>query len=126
MSAFISPMLPTSGGNRKFSATTARRPFRFPWMEAEGLETSSTSVPEVCAGCGREGGIGSGCDGEGRIIGGLGAVVAWWPIKAYRPCPDFLKAKKTYRRAGQSLEEIAFGRKRTGDRQSISERLRGD
>lgn len=28
------------------------------------------------------------CDGEGRIIGGLGAVpgFGWWPIKAYRPC----------------------------------------
>lgn len=55
----------------------------------------------------------------------MGALVSWWPIKAYRPCPEFLKAKKTYKRAGQSLDEIAFGRKGTGDDQSITERLRG-
>ena len=80
----------------------------------------------VCESCGREGGVVSGCDGNGKIVGGLGAVLDWWPIKAYRPCPDYLKANKTYRRAGQSLEEIAFGRKAAGDDKSISERLRGE
>lgn len=84
-----------------------------------------TPVADVCAGCGRAGGATSGCDGDGRIQGGLGAVLTWWPIKAYRPCPDFLAAKKTYRRAGQSLEEIAFGRKGQGDDLSIGERLGG-
>ena len=76
------------------------------------IDSSTSNGNEgVCAGCGREGGPETGCNGEGRIIGGLGAVVKWWPIKAYRPCPEFLKANKKYRRAGQSLDEIAFGRK---------------
>ena len=49
------------------------------------------------------------CDGSGRILGGLAAfpLTSWWPIKAYRPCPNY---KGVYRRSGQSLDEIAFGR----------------
>lgn len=39
-----------------------------------------------------------GCDGEGRIIGGLAAVPGfrWWPIKAYRPCPGLEEAGLEY------------------------------
>lgn len=92
---------------------------------ASTTSSQHSSATDVCEECGREGGRAAGCDGNGRIIGGLGAVVGWWPIKAYRPCPDFLKAKKKYRRAGQSLDEIAFGRKASGDDLSIGERLRG-
>ncbi|GMI18766.1 hypothetical protein TrLO_g14387 [Triparma laevis f. longispina] len=64
-------------------------------------DSSSTSSPP-CPNC-------SLCDGSGRILGGLGAfpLTSWWPIKAYRPCPNF---KGEYRRSGQSLDEIAFGR----------------
>lgn len=87
--------------------------------------TEEDAKSNVCEGCGLEGGPSSGCDGGGRIIGGLGAVVKWWPIKAYRPCPELLKANKTYRRAGQSLDEIAFGRKGAGDDKSIRDRLGG-
>lgn len=38
------------------------------------------------------------CDGEGRVLGGLGAVPGfrWWPIKAYRPCPNLEKAGLDY------------------------------
>ena len=38
------------------------------------------------------------CDGEGRVIGGLGAVpgFGWWPIKAYRPCPALSEAGIDY------------------------------
>lgn len=85
---------------------------------------NTESKPLACPSCGRANGEVRGCDGNGRIIGGLGAVLKWWPIKAYRPCPDFINAKKIYRRAGQSLDEIAFGRKGTGDDLSISDRLR--
>jgi hypothetical protein len=46
------------------------------------------------------------CDGSGRIIGGI-AALPWpfslWPIKVYRPCPNF---KGEYRRAGQTLDEL--------------------
>jgi hypothetical protein len=64
----------------------------------------------VCDACGRLGGPVGGCDGTGRVAGGFGAFVDWWPIKAYRPCPELGKAKKQYKRSGQSLDEIAFGR----------------
>ena len=50
------------------------------------------------------------CDGSGRIIGGLGAIplFSWWPIKAYRPCPECAKRGVRYERSGQTLDEIAF------------------
>ena len=50
------------------------------------------------------------CDGSGRIAGGLGAVVSWLPIKAYRPCPNFIERGGNYQRTGQPLDEIAFGK----------------
>ncbi|CAK9206001.1 unnamed protein product [Sphagnum troendelagicum] len=81
----------------------------------------------ACQGCGKEEKVG-GCNGEGRIKGGLGAVpgFGWFPIKAYRPCPAFVEAGGKYRRQGQSLEEVAFGRTGKQDNLDISERLRGD
>jgi hypothetical protein len=45
-----------------------------------------------------------------RIAGGIGAVLPWIPIKAYRPCPNFINRGGFYERAGQGLDEIAFGR----------------
>mmetsp|Transcript_9161 Transcript_9161/g.19023 ORF Transcript_9161/g.19023 Transcript_9161/m.19023 type:complete len:140 (-) Transcript_9161:784-1203(-) len=53
------------------------------------------------------------CDGSGRILGGLGAVLPWVPIKAYRPCPNFIENGGRYQRSGQGLDEIAFGRDST-------------
>lgn len=37
---------------------------------------------------------------EGRILGGLGSVpgFGWWPIKAYRPCPNLGQAGIEYTR----------------------------
>lgn len=32
-----------------------------------------------------------GCDGEGRIQGGIALVLPWWPIKVFRPCPSYLQ-----------------------------------
>lgn len=63
-----------------------------------------------CKGCGREQ-IESGCNGEGRIQGGIATIpgFGWWPIKAYRPCPGFLASGGNYRRRGQSMDEVAFG-----------------
>ncbi|KAF6266592.1 hypothetical protein COO60DRAFT_1632685 [Scenedesmus sp. NREL 46B-D3] len=51
------------------------------------------------------------CDGEGRIVGGLGAVpgFGWWPIKAYRPCPGLSSAGMEYVRKGQPTNEMLFG-----------------
>jgi len=50
-----------------------------------------------------------------RILGGIGVVLPWWPIKAYRPCPNFINAGGRYVRTGQPLDEIAFGRDSTYD-----------
>lgn len=58
------------------------------------------------------------CDGSGRIVGGIGAVATWWPIKAYRPCPNFIDRGGQYQRSGQGLDEIAFGRDSTFKRDS--------
>ena len=47
---------------------------------------------------------------NGRVMGGLAAteLFAWWPIKAYRPCPTCAAGGKRYRRTGQTLDEIVF------------------
>mmetsp|Transcript_1205 Transcript_1205/g.2235 ORF Transcript_1205/g.2235 Transcript_1205/m.2235 type:complete len:141 (+) Transcript_1205:448-870(+) len=47
------------------------------------------------------------------ILGGIGTVLTWWPIKAYRPCPNFIERGGRYVRSGQGLDEIAFGRDST-------------
>ncbi|KAK7318087.1 hypothetical protein RJT34_02785 [Clitoria ternatea] len=64
-----------------------------------------------CKACGREE-VEKGCNGEGRIQGGIATVpgFGWWPIKAYRPCPAFVASGGRYRRQGQSMDEVAFGR----------------
>ncbi|XP_062188851.1 uncharacterized protein LOC133892133 isoform X1 [Phragmites australis] len=64
-----------------------------------------------CKGCGRAE-IERGCNGEGRIQGGIAAVpgFGWWPIKAYRPCPGFVASGGRYRRQGQSMDDVASGR----------------
>lgn len=52
------------------------------------------------------------CDGTGRLQGGLGTLpgLKWWPIKAFRPCPECEKAGRTYNRRGQGLDEVLFGK----------------
>ncbi|CAD5188068.1 unnamed protein product [Musa acuminata subsp. malaccensis] len=64
-----------------------------------------------CKTCGREE-VEKGCNGEGRIQGGIATVpgFGWWPIKAFRPCPGFVATGGRYRRQGQSMDEVAFGR----------------
>ena len=69
-------------------------------------EPSSEAPPVKCPDCDL-------CDGSGRILGGIPLILPWWPIKPYRPCPNFIKNGGTYTRAGQGLDEIAFGRDST-------------
>ncbi|PRQ17362.1 hypothetical protein RchiOBHm_Chr7g0194141 [Rosa chinensis] len=70
----------------------------------------------ACKSCGREE-VEKGCNGEGRIQGGIATFpgFGWWPIKAYRPCPGFLESGGRYKRQGQSLDEVAFGRGGKGE-----------
>ncbi|KAG8661965.1 uncharacterized protein LOC110628234 isoform X2 [Manihot esculenta] len=85
------------------------------------LQSESATVdadePPVggCKACGRQE-IEKGCNGEGRIQGGIATVpgFGWWPIKAYRPCPRFVASGGRYRRQGQSMDEVAFGRGEKG------------
>lgn len=48
-----------------------------------------------------------------RILGGIPTILPWWPIKPYRPCPNFINRGGRYVRSGQALDEIAFGRDST-------------
>uniref|UniRef100_A0A166DU85 Uncharacterized protein n=1 Tax=Daucus carota subsp. sativus TaxID=79200 RepID=A0A166DU85_DAUCS len=61
-----------------------------------------------CKACGKEE-MESGCNGEGRVQGGIATVpgFGWWPIKAYRPCPGFVASGGRYMRQGQSMDEVA-------------------
>lgn len=70
-------------------------------------------VHRGCKGCGREE-TERGCNGEGRIMGGIAAVplFGWWPIKAYRPCPGFVASGGRYRRYGQSMDDVIAGKGR--------------
>jgi len=65
-----------------------------------------------CPGCGKVGGPDWGCNGEGNQLGGLGLFIPWWPIKVYRPCPEYLASGGSYEPAGQGVEEILFGSKK--------------
>lgn len=51
-----------------------------------------------------------GCDGTGKVLGGLAAVpgFSWLPVKVYRPCPSYLKAGYVYRREGQTMDQVLF------------------
>jgi hypothetical protein len=49
-----------------------------------------------------------GCDGTGRILGGIAAVLPWFPAKVYRPCPSYLAAGYQYRREGQTVDQVLF------------------
>ncbi|KAL6627032.1 hypothetical protein ACP70R_030758 [Stipagrostis hirtigluma subsp. patula] len=84
--------------------------------EEEGPEPAVLSYKDDpnfrgCKGCGRDE-VERGCNGEGRMQGGIAAVpgFGWWPIKAYRPCPGFVASGGRYRRQGQSMDDVASGR----------------
>ncbi|KAK8472789.1 hypothetical protein PHAVU_002G299900 [Phaseolus vulgaris] len=75
-----------------------------------------------CKACGREE-IEIGCNGEGRIQGGIATVpgFGWWPIKAYRPCPAFVASGGRYRRQGQSMDEVVSGSGKTPTKGTASD-----
>jgi hypothetical protein len=51
-----------------------------------------------------------GCDGLGKIQGGIATVpfFTWWPIKVFRPCPSYLQAGYQYKREGQTMDQVLF------------------
>lgn len=87
------------------------RPIRVISEDGMAVEEEQGKVLGGCKACGRPE-IERGCNGEGRIQGGIGTIpgFSWWPIKVFRPCPGFIDAGGQYKRRGQSLDEFAFGR----------------
>ncbi|KAL2648656.1 hypothetical protein AAZV13_05G186000 [Glycine max] len=81
-----------------------------PYVMSCLLQQLIFSLYSGCKACGREE-IEQGCNGEGRIQGGIATVpgLGWWPIKAYRPCPAFMASGGRYRRQGQSMDEVVSG-----------------
>nr|ABK24222.1 unknown [Picea sitchensis]ACN40607.1 unknown [Picea sitchensis] len=79
--------------------------------DGTAVEEEQGKVLVGCKACGRPE-IERGCNGEGRIQGGIGTIPGfqWWPIKVFRPCPGFVASGGRYRRRGQSMDEVAFGR----------------
>eukprot|EP00889_Picochlorum_renovo_P006085 jgi/Picre1/33115/NNA_008441.t1 len=78
------------------------------------VQEVSTSDANTCPTCGiAKDKMAFGCDGSGRIMGGLAAIpgFGWWPIKAYRPCGKAVEAGVEYKRKGQGVDEVMFGRK---------------
>ncbi|XP_051130074.1 uncharacterized protein LOC127250707 [Andrographis paniculata] len=91
------------------------------------LATAGGSVTSLagCKACGRDE-IENGCNGEGRIQGGIATVpgFGWWPIKAYRPCPAYLASGGRYRRSGQSMDEVVSGRGRKASERTEEDKSR--
>lgn len=77
-------------------------------------DISSTNKIESCGSCvnapkcsGEY--LSKGCDGTGKIQGGIATVslFSWWPIKVFRPCPSYLQAGYVYRREGQTMDQVS-------------------
>ncbi|KAL3163094.1 hypothetical protein ABBQ32_009511 [Trebouxia sp. C0010 RCD-2024] len=95
---------------RPFRQYSASRP-RPSIVRAASQDGGEEQAAEVCPTCGiSNASKPKGCDGQGRIAGGLGAVVGWFPIKAYRPCPAAVKGNFAYTRKGQITDEVLFGK----------------
>ena len=44
-----------------------------------------------------------GCDGTGKMQGGIATYpgFGWWPIKVFRPCPEYIRGGYIYKREGK-------------------------
>lgn len=51
-----------------------------------------------------------GCDGTGKMQGGIATYpgFGWWPIKVFRPCPEYIKGGYIYKREGQTMDQVLF------------------
>jgi hypothetical protein len=102
-------------GNRDVSmAASSSSPDEVSGSEERVEGSAAENTTNVCKTCGvPKDKMAFGCDGTGRIMGGIGAVpgFGWWPIKAYRPCGKAVEAGIQYRRTGQNVDEILFSKK---------------
>ena len=53
---------------------------------------------------------GCGCDGTGKMQGGIATYpgFGWWPIKVFRPCPEYVRGGYIYKREGQTMDQVLF------------------
>ena len=86
--------------------TTATRRHMTLSSSAGGDACGPCPMAPKCKGDNRK----SGCDGTGKIQGGIATVpfLSWWPIKVFRPCPSYLAAGYVYRREGQTMDQVLF------------------
>ncbi|KAF4389440.1 hypothetical protein G4B88_006499 [Cannabis sativa] len=98
-------------GSQDLLASVVEQGSSSPSSDDSAMEDGNNTSLSGCKACGREE-VEKGCNGEGRIQGGIATFpgFGWWPIKAYRPCPGFVESGGRYKRTGQSLDEVAFGR----------------
>ncbi|CAI0441695.1 unnamed protein product [Linum tenue] len=104
------PFLPLSSSSSSSSSNSVLEEEPSPASPPlQGADSKSLPL-RGCEGCGREE-MEKGCNGKGRIQGGIAAVpgFGWWPIKAYRPCPGFVASGGRYTRQGQSMDEVVSG-----------------
>jgi hypothetical protein len=89
------------------------------------LESSTDAVPDcgLCPMAPKCNGdyIYRGCDGAGKIQGGIQLYLKWWPIKVFRPCPAYLAAGYQYRREGQTLDQVLFSEPSTKMKEKMDE-----
>ena len=65
-----------------------------------------------------------GCDGTGKMQGGIATIgfMSWWPIKVYRPCPEYIKAGYVYKREGQTMDQVLFSEPSTKMQETLKQR----
>jgi hypothetical protein len=91
--------------------------------QAAECDISCPNAPK-CSGAYRA----KGCDGTGKIQGGIATVpfLSWWPIKVFRPCPSYLEAGYVYRREGQTMEQVLFSEPSYKMKQMLEERAKSE
>ncbi|KAK6129941.1 hypothetical protein DH2020_036335 [Rehmannia glutinosa] len=114
-SALISPPISRSVSSPETAVVVEEEQSGSPPEDEMSLDSGSPASLTGCKACGKEE-IERGCNGEGRIQGGIATVpgFGWWPIKAYRPCPAYVASGGRYRRSGQSMDEVVSGRSGRG------------
>lgn len=118
-SVFYSFFFASSLNNRAFIRYDGKRVSNFQISATEGDACGPCPLAPKCSGEWAT----KGCDGEGRVRGGLSTVpgFGWLPVKVYRPCPSYLAAGYTYKREGQTLDQVLFSEPSTKMKQKIEE-----
>ena len=91
-----------------FRETLAGQSYRKTLRLTDGVPATGCGICPKAPNCSGEY-LARGCEGNGKIQGGIGVYLSWWPIKVFRPCPAYVAAGYNYRREGQTLDQVLFG-----------------